>query len=133
MFRHLFTISMILALTLVAIVPASAASVSVIDFEGLAEGAIVSSVAYGAGISGDPVSGSVSVYGHNPVFAGTNAAMIFDAACPGGCSGQDQDLFNAAQGKVLIVSEDLDQTDPDDSDSPGQNFRFNFSGFATVW
>ena len=40
---------------------ASANSVSVIDFEGLAEGSIVSSVPSGSGISGDPVSGSVLV------------------------------------------------------------------------
>ncbi len=131
--RWYFVFTALIVFTLIAssFVPARAATVSVIDFEGLAEGAIVGSVSYGAGISGDPISGSVAVYGSNPFFPNTNAAMIFDSACPGGCSGQDNDLFWPHLGKTLIVSEDMDSSDPDDSDSPFQYFTFNYAGFGT--
>jgi hypothetical protein len=111
-------------------VPAQAAMVSTIDFEGLAEGAIVGTVTYGAGISGDPISGSVAVYGYNPFFPNANAAMIFDSACPGGCSGQDNDLYWPDLGKTLIVSEDMDSGDPDDSDSPLQYFTFDYANLG---
>src|SRR3990172_8336971 len=84
----------LLALVLVAstFAPASANPGSTFDFEGLAEGAFVNSVASGAGISGDPVDGSVAVFAYNPFFPGVNAAMIFDATCNGGCSGGADDL-----------------------------------------
>jgi hypothetical protein len=118
----IFSALVVFALISSTFVPAQAAMVSTIDFENLAEGAIVSNVAYGAGISGDPVSGSVAVYGSNPFFPNTNAAMIFDSACPGGCSGQDNDLYWPHSGKTLIVREDMDSSDPDDSDS-----RFSIS------
>jgi hypothetical protein len=115
-----------------AAVPARAATLeATIDFEGLAEGAIVSSLSSGSGISGDAVSGSVGVFGVNPSLApGTNAAMIFDATCAGGCSGGDDDLFFPAQGNILIISEDLDSADPDDADENGQNLTFDYSGFG---
>ncbi|HJW90903.1 MAG TPA: hypothetical protein VJ436_09730 [Anaerolineales bacterium] len=109
---------------------------SVIDFEGLAEGAIVSSLSSGNGISGESVTGQVAVFGLNPVFgSGTNAAMIFDSTCPTGntpadCSGRDADLFKPELGKILIVSEDLDSSDPDDSDAAKQFFELDFSGFG---
>src|SRR3990170_2820001 len=99
-----------------------------IDFEGLPEGSIVSSLSFGAGISGDPISGEVTVFGINPVFGpNVNAAMIFDSAClPGGtpadCTGNDSDLFLPAEGNVLIISEDLDSNDPDDADMVGSIF-----------
>jgi hypothetical protein len=56
--------------------------------------------------------------------------MIFDSACPGGCSGQDNDLYWPHLGKTLIVSEDMDSNDPDDSDSPWQYLTFNYAGFG---
>jgi hypothetical protein len=118
-----------------AAVPARAATLeATIDFEGLAEGAIVSSLSSGSGISGDAVGGSVAVVGAEGG-AGPNAAMIFDATCtPGGtpadCTGDDPDLFFPAQGNVLIVSEDLDTTDPDDSATPGSTLSFDYSGFG---
>jgi hypothetical protein len=121
----------ILGISLGAFIPASASSMATIDFEGLAEGAIINAVSSGNGISGDPVNGFVKVYGFNPDFPGVNAAMIFDSTCPGGCSGGDDDLFWPTLGNVLIVSEDLDQTDPDDADRRGAYFTFNFKKFGT--
>ncbi len=120
---------------------ASANPGSVIDFEGLAEGSIVSSVAVGSGISGDDPGGSVGVFGSNPTFpAATNTAMIFDATCtpggtPGDCTGSDADLFQTVQGNVLIICEEQKPTNscklpPDDADVPGEHFDLDFSGFG---
>ena len=67
------------------------------DFEGLTEGEIVSEVSTGSGVSGD-LKGTVGVFGFNPSFGvGTNAAVVYDSACPPGgtpadCSGEDVDL-----------------------------------------
>ena len=110
--------------------PAQSEKRATIDFSGLAKGAIVGSLSHGAGISGDPIEGSVSVFGSNPVFPGTNTAMIFDATCAGGCSGGDHDLHFPELGSGLIISEDLDSSDPDDADNPGAFFRFDFSNFG---
>jgi hypothetical protein len=65
----------------------------------------------------------------------TNAAMIFDATCmPGGtpadCSGLDGDLFQPEWGNILIISEDLDSTDPDDADELGATFAFIYSDWG---
>jgi hypothetical protein len=62
--------------------------------------------------------------------------MIFDATCqPGGrpidCSGQDRDLFNPGFGNTLIISEDLDSSDPDDADMVGSVFVFDFSHWGS--
>ena len=43
-------------------IPASASTLATIDFGGLAEGAIISKVSSGNGISGDPVNGFVEVF-----------------------------------------------------------------------
>ncbi len=112
--------------------PTNPTQTAVIDFEGLAEGTIVSSVSYGAGISGDNLGGYVGVFAENPNFPGQNAAMIFDSTCPpentpAGCSGQDSDLFFPALGNILIISEDLDSSDPDDADLPDAYYDFDFS------
>lgn len=118
---------------------------STIDFEGLSEGLIVSSVSHGNGISGHDTGGSVGVFGVNPNFgAETNAAIIFDATCePGGapanCTGEDDDLFAPTLGNILIIAEDLVDDapadglvdDPDDADVKGETFRFNFSDWTT--
>ena len=112
---------------------ASANPGSVIDFEGLAEGTIVTSVSSASGISGDVVSGSVSVFGSNPDFGGgaTNTAMIFDGTCSGGCSGEDDDLEFPVQGNILIVSEDLVIIDPDDARGGGRlDLDFANPGFG---
>jgi hypothetical protein len=121
----------ILGLALFNVVPAQAASVATINFEGLAEGTIVSSVSSGNGISGDVFSGSVAVFGVNPNNPVKNAAMIFDGTCAGGCTGGDNDLNFPALGNILIVSEDWDQSDPDDADLEGAYFTFDYSGFGT--
>jgi hypothetical protein len=105
---------------------------AVIDFEGLTEGAVVSSVDCSGGVTctADP-GGSISVFGLNPALAG-NQAMIFDSDCVGGCSGgvpPDDDL-NINQGNVLIISEDGDSSDPDDGDVFGSRFDLDFSAFG---
>lgn len=103
-------------IVLVANDPAKAESNVVIDFEGLEAGTFVQSVSYGQGIHGMPVDGSITVYGRNILFPTENAAMTFDATCPGGCSGFDYDLFAPEQGMVLIVSQDMDASYPNDAD-----------------
>jgi|GEM_PF-1171298 hypothetical protein len=103
-----------------------------IDFEGLAPGTIVSTLTPGYGISGGEgvIPGYVEVFGHLPSRPGVNSAMIFDATCGGGtpddCSGGDPDLFKPQLGNVLILSEDMDSTDPDDADEPDSFFNFDF-------
>lgn len=126
-----------LTLALVGSLPVAqvnAATASTIDFEGLGEGSIVSSVSSGSGISGNVVAGSVVVLGSNPSLAG-NQAMIFDATCSGGppshCTGEDPDLFQLAQGNVLIVSEDGIGSDPDDAAVAGTMLTFDYSGWGT--
>jgi hypothetical protein len=115
---------------------------AVIDFEGLAAGTIVNSVSVGSGISGDPISGSVAVFGDSAdASIATNAAVVFDAACGGSaatCSGEDADLFKPALGKVLIIAEDLVDAnndgfvdDPDDADLKNAPFSFDFSSFGS--
>lgn len=100
-----------------------------IDFEGLLAGSIVDSVSVGSGISVDPpngtVDGTVSVLGINPHFP-QNAAMIYDSNT---LTGEDEDLFGFVENSnLLIVSEDLDQTNPDDN--KGGAFEFDFSEFG---
>lgn len=125
------TAVMVFTMAVSVVSPAAAATFSaVIDFEGLAEGLIVSSVWYGFGISGDDGGGSVAVYAEHPNRPGENRAMIFDATCAGGCSGGDDDLYQPALGNVLIISEDLDSSDPDDLDRPLAHYDFDFSGWA---
>ena len=115
---------------------ARAQSISVIDFEGIPEGSIVDSVYSGYGVSGDAVSGEVHIYGYNPMpWITTNAAMIFDATCtPGGtpadCTGGDADQFNPEWGNVLIISEDLDSSDPDNADMPGAYLTFVYADWG---
>jgi hypothetical protein len=133
----LAALGVVLVLVFSGIISTRANPGSVIDFEGIPEGAIVSSVYSGFGISGDVVSGVVTVFGFNPLFGpDVNAAMIFDAAClPGGtpasCTGGDNDLFLPGDGNVLIISEDLDSSDPDDADLVGAVFEFDFSGWGS--
>ena len=108
---------------------------AVIDFEGIEPGTIVDELYSGYGISGDTLPGSVFVRAFNPDLGEDNAAMIFDARCPpgnvpGDCSGDDADLFNFAFGNTLIISEDLDESDPDDADVAGSFIRFVYSDFA---
>ncbi|HMC00387.1 MAG TPA: hypothetical protein VKN14_05030 [Flavobacteriaceae bacterium] len=115
---------------------------TVIDFEGFIAGDIVSVV------NPEGCEGSITVMGVNPDFPGENAAMIFDSSNP---TGDDFDLGtpneafagpgiseegpqpsnDTALGNVLIVSEDLDSSDPDDSAANGTSLEFDFSGYGT--
>lgn len=105
----------------------------VIDFEGLSKGEIADEVSSGSRINA-VVNGSVTVSGINSKFkAGSNAAMIFDATCEGGCSGDDDDLKKPGLGNILIINEDLDSEDPDDESEGGQlNFDFSDLGPGKV-
>ncbi|HMB61758.1 MAG TPA: hypothetical protein VKN36_01705 [Eudoraea sp.] len=104
---------------------------AVIDFEPLDAGTIVSELSSGSGVSGAVIAGSISVYGENlnPGRPAVNHAMIFDTDNP---TGDDEDLAVPGEDnmKVLIISEDLDASDPDDDDAPGGTFTFDFSGFG---
>lgn len=108
----------------------------VIDFENYNPGDIVSEIAIN-----DPFE-NAQVEGITMAFPNTNAAMIFDSSNP---SGNDFDLGtpneiyggpgignggssnDTALGNVLILSEDLDQNDPDDIFEIGASFVFDFS------
>ena len=68
-----------------------------------------------------------------------NAAVIFDAKCEGGCSGEDDDLRKPVLGNVLIIAKDLvDEDDdglvddPDVASQPGGFFDFSGWGSGTV-
>lgn len=106
---------------------------AVIDFEGIPPGTIVHEMYSGYGISGAEIEGFVIVDGYNPDFGeDINAAMIFDAICPpnsirSDCTGNDGDLLNPTLGNTMIISEDLDTTDPDDADVVGSTFGFEYS------
>jgi hypothetical protein len=116
-----------------------AAVTAVLDFEGIPEGTIVNTVFSGYGVSGDPVAGFIDVHGLTLHFGpDVNTAMIFDATCsPGGTpadckgSGEGGDLFKPELGNVLIISKDLDSSDPDDADWKGSYYEFDFSNFGS--
>ncbi|MCH8062837.1 MAG: hypothetical protein IH861_10070 [Chloroflexi bacterium] len=107
------------------------APASVIDFEGFGAGSVISSVSVEQGMSGDEVPGAISILGTNPSFQDFNAAMVFDATCQGGCSGNDGLLENESLGSVLIVSKDLDSSDPDAAERKAISLEFDFSSWGT--
>ena len=144
--KHTFSFLAALALSVAASV---ALAEEVIDFNGLTEGQIVDQITLGGG--------TIDVFGTNPTFPGTNAAMIFDSSCSGGCTGDDPDLGSPNQtcpgggpgiglagevgeptancaplGNVLIISEDLDGGDPDDADNVGEAIDFDFTGLGSA-
>ncbi len=103
---------------------------ALIDFEGISPGSTVAVLSSGSGISGAPVAGFITVSGLNPLVGG-NAAMIYDSLCASGCTGEDWDLEAPALGTTLIVSEDLDGSDPDDlAGKLGQTLTFDFTHFG---
>ncbi len=131
------------ALLLVPLALAGAqTSAATIDFAtGLQAGDTVSILSPGVGITGArPGDGQITVYGSNPdptprtdgtvAASDSNFAMIFDASCTGGCSGEDPDLEDPSLGNVLILSEDLDHNDPDD-EADGGVLSFDFRQFGT--
>ena len=120
------TAALLLGVSLVGAAPNS----STIDFEGtLVKGDIVTSLSFGAGISGDDAGGFVAVEGTNPRFgAETDDAMIFDTDS---ISGGDTDLA-AGDGNVLIITEDEDASDPDDEGFFADvTFQFDYSSWGT--
>lgn len=136
---HITTVAAAVAVLALPAQPAftSTSHAATIDFEGVGTGT-VSTLSAGSGISIDAgaghIDGSVSVRGVNPKLGG-NQAMVFDATCPPGgtpedCSGKDYDLFKPELGKILIVSEDGDSSDPDDVDVRGSKLVFDFSGLG---
>ena len=153
--RVLVATGLLLAVPLTA--TAQNSCLDVIDFETHAEGANISST------SGTNGTGPVGVRATNPLFAaGVNAAVIFDSACNGGCSGGDADLGtpnidfggpgSGAGGALgapgenavclnnhLIVAEDLIDSngdglvdDPDDQGDQPVSMRFDFSEVGKV-
>lgn len=123
---------------LVVTLPSSA---TVVDFEEFNTGDIVSTVNTTA------CEGSIGVMGIDPRFPGQNVAMVFDSSNPTGddfdlgtpnsgcCGGPGisadgpQPTNDVPLGKVLILSEDLDSADPDDSYFAGTSYNFDFSGY----
>lgn len=117
--------------------------VVVIDFEGFEAGDIVSTV-----VPNDGCDGSIGVFAENPNLSG-NSAMIFDSSNPtggdfdlgtpnefyGGPGISDEDNGEntgneTALGKVLIITEDGDATDPDDSYVAGTYYELDFSSYG---
>lgn len=112
--------------------------------EGYAAGDIISTVTPGG------CTGEIAVYAENPNFPGQNAAMIFDSNNP---TGGDIDLGtpnqqyggpgvsdsssdgneasnDTAQNNLLIITEDFDTSDPDDSFVEGSYYALDFSGYG---
>lgn len=113
----------------------------VIDFEAFSTGDIVSEI-----FISDPFE-NAQVAGITMKFPDNNAAMIFDSSNPTGNDfdiGTPNEIYGGpgigsggasndrALGNVLILSEDLDATDPDDILEVGASFLFDFSANANV-
>jgi len=115
----------------------------IIDFEEYEAGDFVSEM------SPDGCAGTIDIFGLNPESSApnTNAAMIFDSSNPTGGDldlgspnqafggpGQsedgDQPSNDSALGNVLIITENFDTTDPDDSYVEGSLYHFDFSGYG---
>ena len=88
---------------------------TVINFNDLSSGTVVDNEYSAQGVT-------VSAIG------GAGDAMIFDTAHP---TGGDKDLKTGNLGKVLIISEDGDSSDPDDN-AGGGILRFVFDEPASV-
>lgn len=100
-------------------------------------GDIVSKIQYTGGV--------VSIFGVNPLLPGKNAAMIFDSGNPTGGDldlGTPNEFFggpgmnfeggpvlsnNVPLNNVLIVSEDLNRSEPDDATAQDIGLTFEFS------
>jgi hypothetical protein len=118
----------------------------VLHFEHYEAGTIVHEV-YGAF-----GNGPVKVWGTNPKYPDRNAAMIFDSNAP---TGNDPDLGTpnidfggpgigaggqegspyaneSSVGKILIITEDFNTSNPNDANLEGAMFRFDFSALGSV-
>lgn len=135
--RHtLALMAVAILIGVISLSPVRADTTYTVDFEGLAEGTIVSTLSCDSGIScpgGDP-GGFITVRAHNPDIdsGNTNTAMTFNAECIPlvDCTGGDDDLSFPGHGMTLINSADLDSTDPDDLDTFGSFIEFDFTAFA---
>ncbi len=112
------------------------ANFTIIDFEdSFSSGDTPTVLSHGSGISGDYIGGTVTLGGYDYTKSqndGGNDPMIFDARCggqPTNCTGGDNDLYQPAQGNILILSEDGDSSDPDD-ERWGGYIEFDFSNFG---
>ncbi|MCI0771661.1 MAG: hypothetical protein J4N94_07240, partial [Chloroflexi bacterium] len=124
--------TLVILLLLFSVAKAEGTSItSIIDFESLPDGAFVTEVKSGYGLSGMDVPGSISIVAVNPARRDLNAAMIFNAECPGRCSGNDVSLEAGEAGKALIASADFDPSDPDSADLTSLVFDFDFSKWGT--
>ncbi|NER14840.1 hypothetical protein GWK08_15395 [Leptobacterium flavescens] len=110
---------------------------AIIDFENFNAGDIVSVIELPSPFQ------NANAFGNNPDLGENNTAMVFDSSNP---TGDDFDLGtpneafggpgrgdggtesnDTALGNVLILSEDLDSSDPDDAFVIGSSFIFDFS------
>ena len=115
----------------------------IIDFEEFNVGDIVSET------SPQGCDGTIGVFALNPhpSVPDTNAAMVFDSSNPTGgdfdlgtpnsfyggpgiSEDGDQTSNDTALGNVLIITEDFDSSDPDDSYVAGSYYEFDFSGYG---
>jgi hypothetical protein len=131
-------LSAVVVLSLAMAGRALAQSHAFIDFEGLSEGRLVSSVSSGAGMSGDALPGWVAIAGANADATVTgNAAMIYDSAChgsgPANCTGAEYDKYKPQLGKVLMVAKSVQDANADgvadrpDVSTRGGLLRFDFT------
>eukprot|EP00968_Pinguiococcus_pyrenoidosus_P007294 scaffold485_cov272-Pinguiococcus_pyrenoidosus.AAC.2 len=80
----------------------------------------------------------VPVEGFSGTQQTTGNAMIFDSVCEPVATGEDADLCTAlnpeSQQNILIISEDGDQSDPDDDNNGGWlSFDFTTQGFQATF
>ena len=116
--KHIFTIALLLIIS-------ANSHAALIDFEDQ------SIIGDGLLNEGDIITGmtlfgaTFSVANQGTVTSGPNAGqdrqlMLFDADCNPTCTGNDPDLEIPGAGNILIISEDNDSTDPDDSVAGGK-------------
>jgi len=123
----LATAGAVLSLVTLNANPVKAAGIKVIDFSEFEVGEKVTDKT--------TKSATLSVSGQGKTNRISRELMIFDTFCGGGersnCSGGDTDLFFPASkgfnfGNALIISEDNNSADPDDSQKGG-TISFNFN------
>lgn len=109
------TTTCVFIFTIAVIFLSASAHAIMIDFEGQSAGDI---------ITGDTISGATfTVTDQGNTSGNPRDLMIFNSNCiGGGCSGGDSDLSTSSTinaGNILIISEDNDMSDPDDSANGG--------------
>jgi hypothetical protein len=122
------TITTLLSMaTLIASTTASAVLINFEDQSMMGDGLLNE----GDIITGQTLFGATfSVTGQGMTGGVPRELMLFDADCAGGCSGQDPDIMLPGAGNILIISEDNDQMDPDDSGFGG-TINVSFATYVT--